>query len=475
MNASKEAVRRKVQKSVGEAYAQLRWPTEAEARAAAARRDELEGEIGSEVQRSYAQTKLHKGELSLGCRICAEGAWMCLFVNGLCNRSCAFCPQDRALAEELPPRARLTAEAARSPAAFADYLERFGYRGVAFSGGEPLLVVERVTEFAAALRQRFGSGFYLWLYTNGDLATPERLNALKDAGIDEIRFNLSASEYSLGPVELASRVFPAVTVEVPALPEEEGRLKEFLLGARDLGVSYVNLHQLVGNENNFRSLAGRPYTFLHQPAGAVLESELVALRILRFCLEEGIAVPVQYCGQGYKSLFQEKGHRERVAAALLRPGEELTRLGYVRRLSVALRSNPERAEVVASSRLANLDPSAFELSVCYFDVGAYGCRPTREVQDGRAGEVEEVRLPSGATAQLFRTETEHVEGLDGHAAWALGRLAVDGVSLGGVLHELLRRMAAVENADRTAFSMAAERLARCAPFEELSVGLPEIF
>ncbi|HPR17579.1 MAG TPA: radical SAM protein, partial [Candidatus Cloacimonadota bacterium] len=39
-----------------------------------------------------ADAKLYSSELSPGCRLCSEGKWSCLFINGVCNANCFYCP-----------------------------------------------------------------------------------------------------------------------------------------------------------------------------------------------------------------------------------------------------------------------------------------------------------------------------------------------------------------------------------------------
>ena len=56
------------------------------------------------------------------------------------------------------------------------------------------------------------------LYTNGTLATEESLKALGDAGLDEIRFNLAATNCSdkvIENMEIAKKYIKSVGIESP--------------------------------------------------------------------------------------------------------------------------------------------------------------------------------------------------------------------------------------------------------------------
>ena len=56
------------------------------------------------------------------------------------------------------------------------------------------------------------------MYTNGTLATEENLRALGEAGLDELRFNLGATNCSdrvIANMALAKRYIPQVGIETP--------------------------------------------------------------------------------------------------------------------------------------------------------------------------------------------------------------------------------------------------------------------
>lgn len=59
---------------------------------------------------------------------------------------------------------------------------------------------ERSIAFVRAIKDRFGPNMHVWLYTNGTLATTDILMKLRDAGLDEIRFDIGAINYNLNPL-----------------------------------------------------------------------------------------------------------------------------------------------------------------------------------------------------------------------------------------------------------------------------------
>jgi uncharacterized protein len=277
----------------------------------------------------YAGTKVDCTSLSPGCRHCGDGGWSCLFVNGRCNGRCFYCPT--AQDDYGPPVTNGLAFI--DPDEYADYVATLGFSGVSISGGEPLLTPDLAISFLRAVRKRCGDNVHLWLYTNGTMLTADLCSKLKDAGLDEIRFDLGAVRYHLKKLRLAIGCIPTVTVEIPAVPEDEELLKLKMVEMAEAGVKHLNLHQMRLTPYNFGRLTVRGYTFLHGEKVTLLESELCALRMVRFGLEQGIPLPVNYCSFTYKRRFQLAASRRRAARSICASGETVTEAGFLRTLT----------------------------------------------------------------------------------------------------------------------------------------------
>lgn len=331
---NKELSIRSVKQYIGWVYPELKWLTEETAKQANQERDKILKFLSNKgINYGFKQSKIYCGELSPGCLICGEGYWSCMFINALCTTHCFFCPQDRKIKKEHAP---ITEDNIifDSPEDYVGYLEKFNFRGVGFSGGEPLLVFGKLLEYLKKIRERFGKEIYLWIYTNGDLINKDKLKRLKEAGLDEIRFDISARDYDLRPVELAVNIINTVTVEIPAIPEDYEIVKKCLLKIQKLGVKYLNIHQLNTTEYNYKNYANRHYTFLHDPSISIFESEIVALKLIRYAIDNKITLPINYCSSVYKNRLQGKGKRERRAPLLKEDFEEITSAGYIRSLSI---------------------------------------------------------------------------------------------------------------------------------------------
>jgi len=297
--------------------------------AANAERNELLQWLNERALFGYAGTKVDCCGLSPGCRCCGDGGWSCLFVNGRCNGRCFYCPtlQD----DDGPPVTNGLAFTA--PEDYAAYVTAMGFSGVSISGGEPLMTPDLTLSYLSAVRKRCGEDLHLWLYTNGTLLTADLCSRLRDAGLNEIRFDLGAVRYNLKKLRLAVGAISTVTVEIPAVPEDEELLRQKMAEMAEAGVKHLNLHQMRLTPHNFGPLTERGYTFLHGEKVTVLESELSALRSVRFALEEGIPLPVNYCSFPYKRRFQHAAARRRAALNVCASGETVTEPGYLRTLT----------------------------------------------------------------------------------------------------------------------------------------------
>jgi len=319
-------------KCTGWAYYEMKWLSEGEAKKATLKRDALLQSISSKINSYFMKNKIGPGQLSPGCMTCGQGTWSCLFICSACTANCFFCPQDRKKKKDQPPtESGLLFNNSKD---YVDYLERFKFKGVSFSGGEPLLKYKKILTYIRKIRERLGKGIYVWMYTNGDLIDKDKLNALKEAGLDEIRFDIAARKYNLKAVEMSAGIIEKVTIEIPAIPEDYGILKKCLPQIKAIGVEHLNLHQLMANQYCYKQFMHRRYTFLHQPSIPVLESEMTALRIIKYLLDNNIDLAVNYCSTIYKNRFQKKGYRERFQSFIKEKYEGLTESGFIRRLAI---------------------------------------------------------------------------------------------------------------------------------------------
>jgi pyruvate formate-lyase activating enzyme-like uncharacterized protein len=311
----------------------LLWFSNEEAEAATQARNRLLNALSGGARLGAKGSKPYSNSLSPGCEICQSGDWDCNLINRMCTRDCYFCKRHHSVKTDLDSETE--GYTFTTPSAHVDFIKTFGIKGVGFSGGEPLLVKERLLSHIEAIRKEFGHSIYLWVYTNGDLVDREILMKLRDAGLDEIRFNLSAREYDLTPVITAKKYIPTITVEIPAIPEDIELVKSLMVEMQSVGIDFLNLHQLSFKSQNWRELLRHHYHIDCSTGMGIHESEIGALMLLLYACEQQLRLPVNYCSCVYKSRFQKRGQRIRRARAFFENFQEITNAGFIRSLRVS--------------------------------------------------------------------------------------------------------------------------------------------
>jgi pyruvate formate-lyase activating enzyme-like uncharacterized protein len=258
--------------------------------------------------------------------LCGQGTWSCLFITGKCNAKCFYCPTSQE-SDGIPTSQNLQFE---TPESYAEYINYFKFKGVSFSGGEPLLFFDRTLEYLERIRKDCSPDIYIWMYTNGILADEEKFRKLAAAGLNEVRFDIGATHFSLNKIVFAKGIIPNITIEIPAVPEEKEKLKQLLPEMINAGVTNLNLHQLRLTKHNAPKLLKHNYTFIHAEQPVVLESELAALEIIDFARENKLEIGINYCSFFFKNRFQKAGFRNQIARALAVPGEFITEKGFIR-------------------------------------------------------------------------------------------------------------------------------------------------
>src|SRR5690606_31762738 len=165
---------------------------------------------------------------------------------------------------------------------------------------------------------------YIWMYTNGILATKEKLRLLAEAGLNEIRFDIGATGYRLDKVKLAKGIVPNITIEIPAVPEQKEKIKHLLPEMIAAGVSNLNLHQLRLTNYNAPKLLQHNYTYIPAEQPIAVDSELAALEIVVYGREKALPIGINYCSFFFKNRFQPAGFRKLLTKTSLAADNNIT-------------------------------------------------------------------------------------------------------------------------------------------------------
>lgn len=159
----------------------------------------------------------------LGCRSCLTGHGLgAVRKTNTCNLECKFCYNYGEL-EESSPIGEGMWEIGGTKFYERDLDLLFSIHekptGIAYVYLEPFMEIEKYYDFIKRFRQE---GIHQHMYTNGTLVTEEALKALSQAGLNELRFNLGASNCSdqvIENIKLAKRYIDKVGIETPMTQE----------------------------------------------------------------------------------------------------------------------------------------------------------------------------------------------------------------------------------------------------------------
>ena len=267
-----------------------------------------------------------RGRLSVGCRQCTDGSKMVLFVTGLCSFHCFYCP----VSDEKMYKDVVFADEKRvlRDEDVLDEAHAIRATGAGITGGDPLDAVERTCRYIRLLKEEFGPDFHTHLYT---MSTDEdKIRALADAGLDEIRFHVPPGLWSRAAASafvpasrLARSLGLTVGIEVPLIPEREADLVALIEWAGAEGLAFVNLNEMEFSEANFPRMKVHGYEMKHELSYGVKGADAVALRIL----ERRWKTTVHYCTSGYKDGWQLRSRIKRRAENVARPWDVVTEDG----------------------------------------------------------------------------------------------------------------------------------------------------
>jgi uncharacterized protein len=297
----------------------------------------------------------HLGVLPTGCMQCREGAKLVLFVTGLCDKECFYCPvsrekmyRDVMFANERAIHPPKPADAPHTHwAALFEECDLIGAKGAGITGGDPMVKPERVVEVVRALKARYGSSFHVHLYTSCafDLAWIARL---KEAGLDEMRFHPEVDDYArmdtswhAPAVREAVRVGLTTTIEIPCIPGREADILALARWAQAHGCAGLNMNELEFSEPNVAALKARGFTLANDETQMVAGSRETGVAVLeawrreatgagRMGASRGIsAFAVHFCSSPYKDAIQLMQRFRRRASRTARPFDEVTEEGTI--------------------------------------------------------------------------------------------------------------------------------------------------
>ncbi|SHJ90569.1 hypothetical protein SAMN02745248_01264 [Hathewaya proteolytica DSM 3090] len=243
-------------------------------------------------------------KFSKGCRSCLLGTGLgAIRKTNKCNIQCKFCYNYGEL-DDLPPIGEGMWEIGGTKFYERDIDLLLSIHnkptGVAYVYLEPFMEIEK---YYSVIKKFKDAGIYQHMYTNGTLATEENLKALGEAGLDEIRFNLGASNCAdkvIENIKIAKKYIQNVGIETPMTPEffeEFFKKKQLVL---DTKLDFINCAELHLNENNIYNYEGEKMYMSRQGYISPIWSRELTLKFMKVADDEKWDIVVHDCSNHTK-------------------------------------------------------------------------------------------------------------------------------------------------------------------------------
>ena len=167
--------------------------------------------------------------------------------------------------------------------------------GISYVYLEPFMEIEK---YYSIIKKFKAAGIHQHLYTNGTLATEETLKALGEAGLDEIRFNLGASNCADKVIEnigLAKKYIKNVGIETPMTPEFYAAFFKKKQAIFATHLDFINCAELHLNKNNINNYYGENMYICRQGYVSPIWSRELTLKFMKIADEENWDLAVHDC------------------------------------------------------------------------------------------------------------------------------------------------------------------------------------
>jgi len=269
-------------------------------RAVEARREKMKAEIpGLKSLQGRTYYVGSDERFPKGCRSCLLGTGLsAIRKTNKCNIQCRFCYNYGELDCQPPVGEGLwEIGGTKFYEEDIDLLLSIGNKptGISYVYLEPFMEIEK---YYGVIRRFAAAGIHQHMYTNGLLANEENLKALGEAGLDELRFNLGASNCADKVIEniaIAKKYIKNVGVETPMTREffsQFHKKKEAILAT---GLDFFNCAELHLNPNNIANYEGEPMYATRLGYISPIISRDLTLRFMREAAEERWPATVHDC------------------------------------------------------------------------------------------------------------------------------------------------------------------------------------
>ncbi|SHI68863.1 radical SAM protein [Lutispora thermophila] len=239
-----------------------------------------------------------------GCRSCLLGTGLsAIRKTNKCNLQCKFC-YNYGEFERIPPVGEGMWEIGGTKFYEKDIDLLLSIHkkptGISYVYLEPFMEIEK---YYPVIKKFSEANIHQHLYTNGTLATEENLKALGEAGLDEIRFNLGASNCSdkvIKNIGIAKKYIKSVGIETPMTPEFFDAFLKKKQAILDTKLDFINCAELHLNENNIFNYYGENMYISRLGYISPIWSRELTLKLMKIADEECWDLVVHDCSNHTK-------------------------------------------------------------------------------------------------------------------------------------------------------------------------------
>ena len=239
-----------------------------------------------------------------GCRSCLQGTGLsAVRKTNHCDAACPFC-YDYGQLNAIPPIGEGLWEIGGTRYREEDLPLLLSMQrkptGIAYVYLEPFMEIEK---YYGVIRLFHHAGVHQHMYTNGIHANEKNLAMLAEAGLDELRFNLGATDASDKVIEnmrTAAGLFSQVGIETPMTRSFFRKFQEKKEQILRSGIRFINCAELHLNENNLPNYWGENLYFHRMGYLSPVFSRDLTLKLMRMAGEEEWPIIVHDCSNHTK-------------------------------------------------------------------------------------------------------------------------------------------------------------------------------
>ncbi|KYC54417.1 MAG: 7-carboxy-7-deazaguanine synthase [Candidatus Methanofastidiosum methylothiophilum] len=238
----------------------------------------------------------HTGKISKGCKLCIKGRKSVLFVTGVCNVNCYYCP----LSEEKKGRdfSYINERKIEGNQDILEELKACSSKGISLTGGDPLLRINRCLEYSKLIKDNYNSA-HIHLYTG--TTDKSVLNLKKLEGyVDEVRFHVKNAD-EIQKLDAFLDMNFIFGIEIPAIPGDFERIKKIIQAAEKTHLSFVNLNEFEYTDTNWDNLCERGFEF-DSDTSMIKGSKELSLELIETFEDSNI--PIHFCPSVLKDAIQ---------------------------------------------------------------------------------------------------------------------------------------------------------------------------